>query len=48
MRTSVYGTAGFIDNRGNLGLSVSSGSPGSNAAPGGNQLGAMLGIKHIF
>lgn len=47
-RTSVYGTAGFIDNRGNLGLSVSSGSPGSNVAPGGNQLGAMLGIKHIF
>ena len=47
-RTSVYGTAGFIDNRGNLALSVSSGAVGANAAPGGNQLGAMLGIKHIF
>ncbi|WP_431189867.1 porin [Cupriavidus oxalaticus] len=48
-RTTVYGTAGFIDNGGHLALSVSSG--GTPAAPptaGGNQLGAMLGIKHIF
>ncbi|WP_059414993.1 porin [Cupriavidus basilensis] len=47
-RTSVYGTAGFLDNRGNLALSVSSGAIGANPAPGGNQLGAMVGIKHIF
>lgn len=47
-RTSVYGTAGFIDNRGNLALSVSSGAAGAGAAPGGNQLGAMVGVKHIF
>ncbi|MFJ1258270.1 porin [Cupriavidus sp. CuC1] len=47
-RTSVYATAGFIDNGGQLALSVSSGAPGSNPAPGNNQLGAMIGIKHIF
>lgn len=47
-RTSVYATAGFIDNRGSLALSVSSGATGSNPAPGGNQLGAMFGVKHIF
>jgi predicted porin len=47
-RTSVYGTAGYIDNRGNLALSVSSGQAGTNTTPGGNQLGAMVGVKHIF
>lgn len=47
-RTSVYGTAGFIDNRGNLNLSVSSGAPGGATTPGGNQFGAMMGVKHIF
>jgi hypothetical protein len=44
----VYGTAGYIDNRGNLALSVSSGQAGTNTTPGGNQLGAMVGVKHIF
>ncbi len=47
-RTSVYATAGFIDNGGQLAMSVSGGSPGSNPRPGGSQLGAMLGIKHTF
>lgn len=47
-RTSVYGTAGFISNGGNLTLSVNSGSVGTNTTPGGNQLGGMLGVKHIF
>lgn len=47
-RTSVYATAGYIDNRGSLALSVSSGAAGANPVPGGNQLGAMVGVKHIF
>ncbi|WER50060.1 porin [Cupriavidus sp. WKF15] len=47
-RTSVYATAGFIDNGGQLAASVSGGSPGSNPKPGANQFGTMLGIKHIF
>ncbi|WER50963.1 porin [Cupriavidus sp. WKF15] len=46
-RTSVYATAGFIDNGGKLTTSVSS-SPASNTVPGGTQLGAMLGIKQVF
>jgi len=49
-RTSAYLTTGFIDNRGQLAMSVSSGSAAgtSTPAPGGNQFGAMLGIKHVF
>jgi predicted porin len=47
-RTSVYATAGFIDNLGNLALSVNSGQAGTNPAPGGTQFGAMVGMKHIF
>lgn len=47
-RTSVYGTAGFIDNHGTLALSVNGGQAGTNPPPGGNQLGAMVGVKHIF
>lgn len=47
-RTSVYATAGFIDNGGQLALSVSSGQIGSNPRPGANQLGTMVGIKHVF
>ncbi|MGO4332280.1 porin [Cupriavidus sp. 2TAF22] len=47
-RTSVYATAGYIDNGGQSALSVSGGAPGSNPKPGGSQLGAMLGIKHTF
>ncbi|XQU76610.1 Porin [Cupriavidus sp. H18C2] len=46
-RTAVYATAGFIDNGGQLAQSVSS-NPGASASPGGTQLGAMLGVKHIF
>uniref|UniRef100_UPI003F49315C porin n=1 Tax=Cupriavidus yeoncheonensis TaxID=1462994 RepID=UPI003F49315C len=47
-RSSAYATVGYIDNRGQLAMSVSNGASGSSPAPGGNQLGAMLGIKHIF
>ncbi|MNF08629.1 hypothetical protein D3C80_2090920 [compost metagenome] len=47
-RTSVYATAGYINNDGQLAMSVSGGSPGSNPRPGANQWGSMLGIKHIF
>lgn len=48
-RTSVYTTAGFIDNGGQLALSVSSGAtPAAIPSAGGNQLGAMVGMKHIF
>lgn len=47
-RTSVYATSGFIDNRGALNLSVSSGAAGSSTTAGGNQFGTMLGVKHIF
>ncbi|MDF3833205.1 porin [Cupriavidus basilensis] len=47
-RTSVYATAGYIDNGGQLALSVSTGAAGSNTKAGGNQFGTMIGIKHIF
>ncbi|QRQ85838.1 porin [Cupriavidus oxalaticus] len=47
-RTSVYATAGFIDNGGQLAMSVSGGAPGSSPKPGANQFGTMVGIKHIF
>lgn len=47
-RTSVYATAGYIDNGGQSALSVSGGAPGGAPRPGGNQFGAMLGLKHIF
>lgn len=47
-RTSVYGTAGYITNGGNLTLSVNSGSSGTATNPGGNQFGVMVGVKHIF
>ncbi|MGO4329140.1 porin [Cupriavidus sp. 2TAF22] len=47
-RTRVYGSVGYIDNRGDLAISVSSAAAGSNPASGGNQLGLMVGIKHIF
>ncbi|MDF3883011.1 porin [Cupriavidus basilensis] len=47
-RTSLYGTAGYINNGGTLAQSVSAGQVGSNPVPGGNQLGVMLGIKEIF
>jgi predicted porin len=47
-RTTAYGTIGYIDNRGTLNYSVSSAAPGTNPTPGGNQMGAMLGVKTIF
>ncbi|UDM52689.1 porin [Cupriavidus sp. MP-37] len=47
-RTSVYATAGFIDNGGQLAMSVSAGQAGSNPPPGANQFGTMIGIKHVF
>lgn len=47
-RTSVYATAGYIDNDGQLALSVSSGASGSNPAAGASQFGVMAGVKHIF
>ncbi len=47
-RSSVYATAGFINNGGQLTNSVSAGATGANPRPGGNQLGMMIGMKHIF
>ncbi|GAB7543893.1 porin [Cupriavidus sp. 8B] len=47
-RTSVYATAGYIANGGQSALSVSSAGTGTAPAPGGKQLGSMVGIKHIF
>ncbi|CAB3745749.1 porin [Paraburkholderia humisilvae] len=47
-RTTVYATAGYISNGGTLALSVDSAATGGAPAPGGNQLGTMLGIKHAF
>jgi len=47
-RTAIYATAGYINNDGQLALSVSSGSAGANPAPGGSQLGAMVGVRHVF
>ncbi|MEM5428765.1 porin [Cupriavidus oxalaticus] len=47
-RTSVYATGGYINNGGQLALSVSGGAPGSNPPPGSSQFGAMVGVKHIF
>ncbi len=47
-RTSVYGTVGYIDNRGTSSYSVSSAAVGANPTPGGNQLGAMVGMKTVF
>ncbi|AGW93419.1 membrane protein [Ralstonia pickettii DTP0602] len=47
-RTSVYATAGYIDNGGQLAMSVSGGSVGSNPKPSANQFGIMTGIKHTF
>lgn len=47
-RTSIYATAGYINNDGQSALSVSNGSAGANPAPGVSQMGAMVGIKHVF
>ncbi|MDF3833759.1 porin [Cupriavidus basilensis] len=47
-RTMLYGTAGYINNDGQLALSVSGGAPGGNPPAGGSQFGVMAGVKHIF
>jgi len=47
-RTAVYATGGYINNGGTLAMSVSGAQPGANPKPGGQQLGAMVGIKHVF
>ncbi len=44
-RTSVYGTMGFVDNSGQSAVAVDGAAA---PPPGSSQLGAMLGIKHIF
>ncbi|WP_427307000.1 porin [Cupriavidus sp. H39] len=44
-RTSVYATAGYLDNNGQLAVAID----GSATPPrGASQLGAMVGIKHVF
>lgn len=47
-RTTAYGTVGYINNFGNSTIAVNSGQSGTNPKAGGNQLGAMIGVKHIF
>ncbi|MGO4303301.1 porin [Cupriavidus sp. RAF12] len=47
-RTSVYSTVGYLDNRGSLALSVDSAATGATPVASGNQLGAMVGVKHTF
>lgn len=47
-RTSVYATAGYLANSGQLALSVSGGGPGTSPVAGAKQFGTMLGVKHIF
>ena len=47
-RTSIYLTAGYIDNGGQLNLSVSGGATGANPVAGGNQFGVTAGIKQMF
>ena len=47
-RTSVYLTAGYVDNSGQLNMSVSAGATGANPVAGGNQFGVTAGIKQAF
>ena len=47
-RSSVYATVGYLSNGGNLALSVDSAATGATPVAGGNQLGTMVGIKHVF
>jgi predicted porin len=47
-RTAAYVTAGRINNKGSLAISVSAGAPGSNPAPGNGQNGLMVGLRHAF
>lgn len=47
-RTTAYGTVGYINNLGNSAIAIDNGQGGTSPTPGGNQLGAMVGVKHIF
>lgn len=47
-RSSIYATAGYINNDGQLALSVSSAASGASPVAGGSQLGAMVGVRHTF
>lgn len=47
-RTAVYATAGHIDNRNTLALSVSSGQGGSAPPAGESQTGVTFGVRHAF
>jgi predicted porin len=47
-RTAAYVTAGHINNRGTLAVSVSAGQPGGAPAPGGSQTGIAAGLRHTF
>jgi predicted porin len=47
-RTMVYLTAGYVENSGQLNMSVSAGATGANPVPGGNQFGVTAGIKQTF
>ncbi|NKF24142.1 porin [Solimonas marina] len=43
-----YVTAGYVDNAGNVGYSVSGGGSGTAPALGNNQLGTMVGLRYRF
>ncbi len=47
-RTAAYATLGQMSNAGTLAVSVSGGGPGVAPAPGANQSGTMLGLRHTF
>jgi predicted porin len=47
-RTSVYLTAGYVDNSGQLNMAVSAGATGANPVAGGNQFGVTAGIRQSF
>jgi predicted porin len=48
-RTDAYLSVGYTKNKGNSNLGLSSGAAGfGNTPPGSNQLGATVGIRHVF
>lgn len=47
-RTTVYATAGGIDNQGALAISVSAGQAGGNPVAGASQTAFAAGIRHAF
>lgn len=47
-RSTVYATAGRMDNSGTLALSVSNGAAGASPAAGTAQTGVALGVRHTF